>query len=232
MRAVADRPTLTQVQIIQSLAEALSWFEKEISWGVSPGELNHLTGCIGELYAAMITRGQMALDTNQRGYDVVSASNERISVKTITSSTHVDFNLNTLYHVDRVMVLRVNIDDDKGVSVEELLNEPIGDARQLMRGQGGKLVYPIKRGTREERPVESFEIAGKASYSDFEIVKYENGAIRIFRHGEPHQVVVKETLRSVAAEIGIDLFNSKGGLKNTQQLGADVIRALNAIGDL
>lgn len=62
-------------------------------------------------------------------------------------------------------------------------------------------------------------------------MKYENGAFRIFRHGEPQQVV-KETLRSVVAEIGIDLFNSKGGLKNTQQLGADVIRALNAIGDL
>lgn len=199
MLAVTDRPTLTQVQIIQSLAEALSWLEKEISWGVSPGELNHLTGRIGELYAAMITRGQMALDTNQRGYDVVSASNERISVKTITSSTHVDFNLNTFNHVDRVMVLRVNIDDEKGVSVEELLDAQVETARQLMREQGSKLVYLIKRATREERPVESLEIAGKAPYSDFEIVKYENGAIRIFRNGEPQKVIVKETLRSVAA---------------------------------
>ncbi|WP_323687248.1 MULTISPECIES: DUF6998 domain-containing protein [unclassified Rhizobium] len=228
MLAVTDRPTLTQVQIIQSLAEALSWFEKEISWGVGPGELNHLTGRIGELYAAMITRGQMALDTNQRGYDVVSASNERISVKTITSSTHVDFNLNTFHHVDRVMVLRVNIDEDKGVSVEELLDEPVDAARQLMREQGGKLVYPIKRAAREERPLDSLEIAARASYSDFEIVKYENGVIRILRNGEPQHVVVKEILRSVAAEIGVDLFNSKGGLKNTQQLGADVIRAVKA----
>ncbi len=213
MLAVTDRPTLTQVQIIQSLAEALSWFEKEISWGVSPGELNHLTGRIGELYAAMITRGQMALDTNQGGYDVVSASNERISVKTITSSAHVDFNLNTFNHVDRVMVLRVNIDDEKGVSVEELLDAQVETARQLMREQGSKLVYLIKRATREERPVESLEIAGKAPYSDFEIVKYENGAIRIFRNGEPQKVIVKETLRSVAADIGVDLLNSKGGLK-------------------
>jgi len=147
---------------------------------------------------------------------------------TITSSTHVDFNLNTFNHVDRVMVLRVNIDEDKGVSVEELLDEPVEAARQLMRGQGGKLVYPIKRAAREERPLESLEIAGRASYSDFEIVKYENGVIRILRNGEPQHVVVKETLRSVSAEIGVDLFNSKGGLKNTQQLGADVIRTLSA----
>ena len=68
------KPTLTQVQIIQSLAEALSWFEKELSWGVAPAEMNHLTGRIGELYVAMITRGQMALETNQRGYDVVSCA--------------------------------------------------------------------------------------------------------------------------------------------------------------
>lgn len=224
---MVDSPTLSQVQIIQSLAEALSWFEKELSWGVSPGELNHLTGRIGELYAAMITRGQMALDTNQRGYDVVSASNERISVKTITSSTHVGFNASTFNHVDRVMVLRVNVDDDKGVSVEELLDAPATDALELMREQGGKLVYPISRGTREARPAESLEITDRAPYSDFEIVRYESGAIRVWRDGKEQPTVVKGLLRSVAAEVGVDLFNSKGGSKNTQQLGADVIRALN-----
>lgn len=224
---MVDRPTLSQVQIIQSLAEALAWFEKELSWGVSPGELNHLTGRIGELYAAMITRGQMALDTNQRGYDVVSAFNERISVKTITSSTHVGFNASTFHHVDRVMVLRVNVDDDKGVSVEELLDAPATDALELMREHGGKLVYSISRGTREARPAESLEITDRAPYSDLEIVRYESGAIRVWRDGKEQPVVVKGLLRSVAAEVGVDLFNSKGGSKNTQQLGADVIRALN-----
>lgn len=228
MTSGSDRPTLTQVQIIQSLAEALSWFEKEISWGVSPGELNHLTGRIGELYAAMITRGQMALDTNQRGYDVVSASNERISVKTLTTSTHVDFNLNTFHHVDRVMVLRVNVDEEKGVSVEELLDAGVDEARKLMRPQGNKLVYPISRAALEARPVEDLEITARAPYSDVEIIRYESGAIRVFRDGAEQPVVVKEVLRSIASKVGVDVFNSKGGLKNTQQLGADVIRALNA----
>jgi len=119
----------------------------------------------------MITRGQMALDTNQRGYDVVSASNERISVKTITSSTHVGFKASTFFHVDRVMVLRVNVDDDKGVSVEELLDAPATDALELMREQGGKLVYPISRGTRDARPAEAPEITERAPYSDLEIVR-------------------------------------------------------------
>lgn len=224
----SDRPTLSQVQIIQSLAEALSWFEKEVSWGVSPGELNHLTGRIGELYAAMITRGQMALETNQHGYDVVSASNERISVKTVTTSNHVTFNQNTFHHVDRVMVLRINADDEKGVSVEELLDTSAQDAQRLMRSRDGKFIYSVVRGNREERPVEDLAITARACYAEFEIVQYESGAIRIRRNGEVQQLVVKESLRTIATEVGVDLFNSKGGLKNTQQLGADVIRALNA----
>lgn len=228
---LVDRPTLSQVQIIQSLAEALSWFEKELSWGVSPGELNHLTGRIGELYAAMITRGQMALDTNQRGYDVVSASNERISVKTVTTSSHVSFNPNTFHYVDRIMVLRVNVTDDEGISVEELLDAPSTTAIGLMREQAGKLLYPIGRTIREARPVESLEVTDRAAYSDLEVVRYESGAIRIFRGGEEQPVVVKEILRSIAAEISVDLLNGKGGLKNTQQLGADVIKTLNTIRD-
>ena len=56
-----DIMTMSQVQIIQSLGEALTWFEKELNWGVPQAELWHLSGRIGELYAAMITRGQMAL---------------------------------------------------------------------------------------------------------------------------------------------------------------------------
>jgi hypothetical protein len=41
--------TLTQTQIIQSLGEALSWFERELTWGVKAADLPHLTGRIGEL---------------------------------------------------------------------------------------------------------------------------------------------------------------------------------------
>ncbi len=68
---------LTQIQIIQSLGEALSWMEKEINWGVPVTELRHLSGRIGELYAALISNGQMATEVNQKGYDVVSESRWR-----------------------------------------------------------------------------------------------------------------------------------------------------------
>ena len=42
---------LTQMQLIQSLGEAMSWFERELNWGVPPTELRHLCGRIGKLYA-------------------------------------------------------------------------------------------------------------------------------------------------------------------------------------
>jgi hypothetical protein len=230
--ACETRPTLTQVQIIQSLAEALAWFEKELSWGVAPAELNHLTGRIGELYAAMITRGQMAPETNQRGYDVVSSANERISVKTITTSTQVSFNASTFELVDRVMVFRVNVDEENGISVEELLDESAESAKDKMRLSAGNYIYPIAQGSRrEKRPVEELRVTARASHSDLEIVRYESGAIRILRDGIVQPVVVKDVLRPIAADVGVNVLNSRGETKNTQSLGADVIRAINLRGN-
>lgn len=86
---------LTQMQIIQSLGEAMNWLEREISWGADPKELRHLMGRIGELYLAMYTNGSMAENVNEKGYDVVTKENERISVKTTartTSNGFVSFN--------------------------------------------------------------------------------------------------------------------------------------------
>lgn len=111
---------LTQAQTIRALADALEWFEKELGWGVSPASLTHLTGRIGELYVAVQTRGQMATQTNQIGYDVVSAEGEWISVKTVTSSNHVTFNPNTFDHVHRVIVLRIDVDETEPSIVEVL----------------------------------------------------------------------------------------------------------------
>lgn len=218
---------LTQTQIIQSLAEALSWFEKELSWGVAPAELNHLTGRIGELYAAMITRGQMALESKQRGYDVISAENERISVKTITTSSHVSFNPATFSLVDRIMVLRVNVDEDNGVSVETLLDCP---AEKYLADYGSNpnvLRYRISNGRRQVRPIENLSVVSEAQYNGLLIQQYENGTISVVFEGAI-QPKAKPLLREIAAEIGVDLLNSNSQPKNTRQLGADVIKNLQA----
>lgn len=215
---------LSQVQIIQSLAEALAWFEKELGWGVAPAELNHLTGRIGELYAAMITRGQMALATNQQGYDIVSAENERISVKTVTSSSHVTFNAATFDQVDRVIVLRINVDEGEA-SIEELLDCATEEAMKTFRLYNGRYAFPIVAARRPARSSREMSITASAPYGAQVVHQYENGAILVEAKGEQVDPA-KPALRSIAGEIGVDVLNGNGNPKNTRQLGADVIRAL------
>ena len=220
---------LTQTQIIQSLAEALSWFEKELEWGVSAGELGHLTGRIGELYAAMITRGQMALATNQRGYDVVSAKGERISVKTVTTSGAARFDANTLDLVDRAMVLRVNIDDDAGVSIETLLDIPrevfVSRLRHLANGM---IDFPVRTLAKQPRPLDSQAIVAEAAFSHWLVRQYESGSMAVLRDGISVPVV-KPVLREIAAKLGVDLRNSNDRPKNTRQLGAGVVEAIRSL---
>lgn len=227
---MVDQPTLTQTQIIRALADALSWFEREIAWGVQPQELRALTGRIGELYAAMITRGQMALASNQRGYDVVSAEGERISVKTITTSNGIRFNAATFGEVDRVIILRVNVDPDEGISIEELLDKPASEARALCREGADVFQFrPVShRPRRGEGSVSSdLRITARAAYGDHEIVRYENGAVRILRDSVVQDINVKGYLRPIAAKLGVPIESEAGYPFTTQQLGAAVIRALN-----
>ncbi len=218
---------LSQVQIIQSLAEALTWFEKELAWGVASGELNHLTGRIGELYVAMLTRGQMALATNQRGYDVVSAEGEHISVKTVTTSVQARFNSNTLELVDRIIVLRINIDDDAGVSVETLLDikkDEFGSRLRHLSTGGIDFPIPIRR-----LPVRALSeqcVAAEGEVDGYLVQQFESGTIAVFRDQTPVSVA-KPVLRELAVKLGVDLLNSNDRPRNTRQLGAGIIKAVN-----
>lgn len=217
--------SLNQFQIIKSLGEALSWFERELSWGVPAAELNHLTGRIGELYTAMFTYGQMATEVNQRGYDVVSAAGERISVKTVTSSTHVGFNHNTFEHVDRVVVLRLNTED---MAIEILLDKPASEARTAMReDKGGKLIFPIYRSAAQadEVSVANLLVTKQAQHRGYTLRQYENGTVQVLRDGELQQPALP-ILREFAAELQIDPLNSTGSPKNTRYLGDQIIRKI------
>lgn len=216
---------LSQVQIIKSLGEALAWFEKELAWGVQPAQLGHLTGRIGELYAAMITRGQMALATNQHGYDVVSREGQRISVKTVTSSVHVTVRKATVHHVDRVLVLRLNVDEGEA-SIEELLDCSVDDLSASTRETPDGFVFTTRATNLASRPVEDMTVVAQADYASVKILQYENGTMAVERSGvrEPQ---AKPTLREVAAEIGVSLLNGSGNPKNTRQLGSDILTVLN-----
>lgn len=231
--------TLSQTQIIRSLGQALEWFEMEVGWGVSPGELNHLTGRIGELYAAMVTRGQMALATNQPGYDVVSLEGEYISVKTVTSSNHVRFRASTFDIVQRVMILRIVVEDDT-VSIEEILDCSADEIRQRGINSDGSYTVYVNRARsekgaeqanagRQRLPIETLKKlkeTGSATHGEHRIVQYENGTVLVETNGQ-FQDVAKPILRDIAKQVGVDILNASGNRKNTRSLGADIIRTLS-----
>lgn len=217
---------LTQMQLIQSLGEAMAWFERELNWGVPPTELRHLCGRIGELYAALITNGQMATEVNQQGYDVVSGDGERISVKTTATmgySGQVGFNTNSLEFVDRVIVLRINTEE---MQIETLLNTPLAEAVGLMSAdRAGKKNLPLWRLVEKAKPRAELKILKEVSYEDYTIRELENGSIEVERAGS--QVApAKPVLRELARRLNVSLLNSNGNALNTRQLGSQIIKSI------
>jgi hypothetical protein len=218
--------SLSQVQIIRSLADALAWFEKEIGWGVDPAELRHLTGRIGELYAAMITRGQMALAVNQRGYDVVSADGQKISVKTVTSSGHVSFRKSTIVEANRVMILRINIDEGEA-SIEDIADGSVSEILARCAEAIDGYRFTVRTRANEPADLSNLKVVASASAGHYKIEQLENGSIIVELEGS-RVPVAKPILRDIANQHGITLLNNNGGRKNTRQLGANVIAALTS----
>lgn len=222
---------LTQMQIIQSLGEAMSWFERELAWGVPPTELRHLCGRMGELYAALITNGQMATEVNQQGYDVVSGAGERVSVKTTAmsgSSGQISFNPKTLDLVDRVIILRMNTED---MQIETLLNVPVEEAKALMgnENQSGKCHIALSKLVKTVAPKHSIGEVREASYQGYVIRELETGTIEIEKDGVVTSPA-KPVLRTLANQLGVGLLNNNGNPYNTRQLGSLVLSAIDENG--
>ena len=218
---------LTQIQIIQSLGEAMSWLDRELSWGVPVTELKHLSGRIGELYAALLTNGQMAVDVNQHGYDVVSGEGERVSVKTTgraASQGQISFNPRTMDQVDRIMIFRINIEE---MQIETLFDGSVKDAMPLMFQTNSDSKYKIALSKLAKSPKLERELkkVKQAVWKEYQISELENGTIEVTKDGEL-QSVVKPHLRTIAEALSIDVTNTNGNLLNTRQLGTVVIRAI------
>ena len=218
---------LAQMQLIQSLGEAMAWFEREQQWGVNPKELKHLVGRIGELYAAVLTNGQMALKVDQPGYDVVSAEGERVSVKTTAKMEPggmISFNPATLGEVDRVMILRVNTEE---MQVALLLDAPVAGAMSLMTGLDtpGRAGVAVSKVVRAAKPASELKTVRSAVHGRDRVCELENGSIEVYVGGEPAPVV-KPELRRIAAALGLGLLNGAGNPYNTRQLGSQIINTL------
>ena len=235
---------LSQFDIIKSLGESIAWFEKELSWGMPIAELRHLTGRIGELYVAMMTLGQLADSVNQKGYDVVSSNGQRISVKTVTTANHVNFNPKTIGLVDRVIVLRINPSD---LCIEVIYDLDIEQFQVKSREYDGKYILGISNKNISDNsaldigfnvPIEAkiqpreetdnnheLLIINIISYNGYEIKQYENAKIEVYKDAEK-QPSAKEILRKMAFSLNVPIDNSAGNQKNTQQLGDHVIKAI------
>jgi len=168
----------------------------------------------------------MALSVNQCGYDVVSAQNERISVKTFTTSSHLVFRKSTLHEVDRVVILKINIEEGEA-SIEEVVDAVVGDFIALCQEQPDDYRFGIRSKPKPCLSVDHLRISAEAKTGKYRILQYENGTVIIEADGVRQQVA-KTILRQIAAEAGVGLLNGHGNTKNTRQLGADVIAALNA----
>jgi len=217
---------LTQMQIIQSLGEAMNWFERELSWDVPPTELRHLCGRIGELYAALITNGQMATEVNQKGYDVVSEDGDKISVKTTAmmgSGGHVNFNSNTLEFVDRIIILRVNTEE---MQVETLLNLTTFETMELMGPEkNGKRSLALSKLTKTPKDKADIKSIKKVEFQGYTVRELETGTIEV----ELNDVLLSPTkpeLRNLAKILNVSLLSSNGHLLNTRQLGSQVIKTI------
>lgn len=90
--------------------------------GCAATELRHLTGRLGEFLCVLHKEGELASETNQRGYDVI-ANGRRISVKTTAQENgFITVNANTLDQFDDLFVVQfkdgafqVIYDGDKSV---------------------------------------------------------------------------------------------------------------------
>jgi hypothetical protein len=215
---------LTQMQLIQSLGEAMSWFERELNWGVPATELRHLCGRIGELYAALISNGQMANEVNQKGYDVVGSTGDKISVKTtamMDSAGHVSFNVNTLEHVDRVMVLRMNTAE---MQIETLLDAPLEKALEMMSGEkNGRRDLALSKLLKPKRPI--IDPVKIVAFKGYTIRELENGTIEVEQLG---QLIIpaKPALRELAMSLNIPIVNGSGNALNTRALGSLIIKSI------
>ena len=207
----------------------MSWFEREVAWGVPATELRHLCGRIGELFAAVITNGQMATEVNQKGYDVVSSTNERISVKTtatVGSASHVMFNAKTLGVVDRVIILRINTEERE---IETLLDAPIAKAKELMGPEaGGKRSIPLSRLVPKPSKLGTAKTVSEVRHGGYTIRELENGSIEADVDGKP-VVPVKPVLRELAAELSVGLLNENGNPHNTRQLGSLIMKSVKEL---
>ena len=98
--------SIKQIQTLYEKYKELIKLETE-EFGVKPTEVRHLIGRLGEFYCALNVNGELSHLPNQHGFDVISESGKRISVKTTAQkSGFVSISSKTVGLVDKLMVIQ------------------------------------------------------------------------------------------------------------------------------
>jgi len=136
---------LDQERISELFEKYLNIIRLEVNeFGCKPTEVRHLIGRLGEFYAAIYTQGQLSHIANQHGFDVISRSGNKISVKTTAQkSGFVSINPNTIDKVDDLMLLQY-----KNEELEVIFYGPIGKAVEVSRTWQGKYEFDISKAKR------------------------------------------------------------------------------------
>ncbi|GGE79435.1 DUF7225 domain-containing protein [Priestia taiwanensis] len=110
--ASVQKMGLGQIQHLYEEYIEMLRFEMKVL-GCKATELRHLIGRIGEFYCVLHTKGELAKETNQHGFDVVK-SGRRISVKTTAQENgFVTINSKTFDQFDDFFVVQYVKDDFK-----------------------------------------------------------------------------------------------------------------------
>ncbi len=148
----------------------------------------------------------MANEVNQKGCDVVSSTGEKISVKDDGHDglgRHVSFNINTLEHVDRVIVLRMNTAE---MQIEICLTHP-RKALEMMSGEkNGRRDLALSKLLKPKRMV--IAQVKVVEFTGYTVRELENGTIEVEKSG---QLVVpaKPALKELALELNIPILKRK-----------------------
>ena len=196
-----------------------------IEAGIAPQELRAHTGVIGEAFVADYLGVKLAIENNQRGYDLIDADGLRVSVKTITTSKSVSLKESTVDLVDRVIVVWLDTNEDElGVhiaydaGVEKFLADSTSPYRGSMKLRRGSMTFPSRPSSAQK-----FEVGPViATHQEGEIVirKHSSGSFTALVAGQP--VPARQYL--------VDIRNAMGlpdkATNTTRSLGAQVFGAL------
>lgn len=132
---------ISQDQIVNLYNEYNKILRYEINLlDCKPTEVRHLIGRIGEFICAIETRGMLARQPNQHGFDVTS-SGRRISVKTTAQvNGFISINKNTFNEFDDFFIVQYSNDKFKVI-----FHGPKEEVQKISRVYGTKYEVDILR---------------------------------------------------------------------------------------